>query len=494
MILPPLRLKKNEDRRLRAGHLWIFSNEVDVARTPLSAFEPGQIVRVEDSGGRPIGSAYVNPHSLICARLFGRDSAKILDQALLVRRIQRALRLRTMLFPEPFGRLVYGEGDWLPGLVVDRYGDVLVAQITTAGMERLRDEIVAALDEVVRPSGILLRNDVSSREMEGLRLYVESALGEVPDRVPIEENGVRFEVPLLEGQKTGWFYDHRANRERTGRYVVGKRVLDVFSYLGGWGVQAAVAGAAEVLAIDSSELALAGVQTNAELNGVGARIATLRSDASDALEALKTDGRRFDVVILDPPALIKRKKDLKQGERAYRRLNQLAMEVLEPEGILVSASCSFHFGRDALRGAMLAASRRAGRELQILEQGGQAADHPVHPAIPETEYLKCFWGAGGIDNKGSHAAIPGASAAPSPFLQLPQFPREPEESLSFPLRSCQHPMVVLRRVERTTQRRHGGNRAEVIPVPDQQRGGHHISELVVQESSDQRPACRKGTR
>ena len=297
-----------------------------------------------------------------------------------------------MLFPRPFGRLVYGEGDWLPGLVVDRYGNVLVAQITTAGMERLREEIVAALDEVVRPSAILLRNDVSSRELEGLQLYVESALGEVPERVQIEENGVRFEVPLLEGQKTGWFYDHRANRERTGRYVVGKRVLDVFSYLGGWGVQAAVTGAAEVLAIDSSEPALAGVRTNAELNAVAARVATLHSDAWDALEALKMDGRRFDVVILDPPALIKRKKDLKQGERAYRRLNQLAMEVLEPEGILVSASCSFHFGRDALRGVLLSASRRIGRELQILEQSGQAADHPVHPAIPETEYLKCFWG------------------------------------------------------------------------------------------------------
>ena len=392
MILPPLRLKKNEDRRLRAGHLWIFSNEVDVARTPLSEFQPGQIVRVEDSGGHPIGSAYMNPHSLICARLFSRDAAKTLDRALLVRRIERALRLREGLFPSGFYRLVYGEGDWLPGLVVDRYGDVLVAQITTAGMEHLREEIVSALDEVLRPSAILLRNDSPSRELEGLGLYVESALGEVPERVTIEENGVRFEVPLLEGQKTGWFYDHRANRARTGRYVVGKRVLDVFSYLGGWGVQAAVAGAAEVLAVDSSEPALAGVRTNAALNAVGAKVGTLRSDAWDALEALQVEGRRFDVVILDPPALIKRKKDLKQGERAYRRLNGRAMEILEPEGILVSASCSFHFGRDALRGAMLSASRRAGRELQILEQGGQAADHPVHPAIPETEYLKCFWG------------------------------------------------------------------------------------------------------
>ena len=394
MTLPPLRLKKNEDRRLRAGHLWVFANEVDVARTPLGSFEPGQMVRIENSNGRPVGSGYVNPHSLICARLVSRDAATVLDAAMLRKRIGRALRLRKMLFPLPFYRLVYGEGDLLPGLVIDRYGDVLVAQITTAGMERVREEIVAVLGELLRPAAILLRNDTSARSLEGLPLYVESVGGEVPERSRgrIEENGVRFQVPLLGGQKTGWFYDHRTNRSRSRRYVAGKQVLDVFSYIGGWGMQMAAAGAEHVLCVDSSADALDALDRNAALNGVGERIAARRGDAWDTLRNLREEGERFGIVILDPPALIKRKKDRKRGEDAYRRLNQLAIEVLEPDGILVSASCSYHLSRDALRRAMLAATRRTGRELQILEAGGQAADHPVHPAIPETEYLHCFWG------------------------------------------------------------------------------------------------------
>jgi 23S rRNA (cytosine1962-C5)-methyltransferase len=392
MTIAPLCLKKNEDRRLRAGHLWVFSNEVDVAQTPLTAFEPGDPVVIQDARGAPIGSGYVNPRSLIGARLVSRNPAQPLDRALLTQRVARALALREALFPGPFYRLVFGESDGLPGLVVDRFGDVLVAQITTAGMERVRDDVIAALDEIVRPSGILLRNDSSSRALEGLESYVETVLGSVPDSVIIEENRVQFEVPLAAGQKTGWFYDHRPNRARLQRYVPGKRVLDVFSYIGGWGVQAAVAGAERTACIDSSGSALEHVQRNAALNGVDARVTTLQGDAFEALRALRTEGERFDVVVLDPPAFIKRKKDMKQGEQAYRRINQLAMQLLETDGVLVSASCSFHMSRDALLGAVLWASRNVDRELQIVEEGHQGADHPVHPAIPETNYLKAFFG------------------------------------------------------------------------------------------------------
>lgn len=390
-MLPPLRLKKNEDRRLRAGHLWVFSNEVDVARTPLTAFEPGQAVAVEDHRGAPLGAAYVNPRSLIAARLVSRDPARPLDGALLRERLSRALALRERLFPGPFYRLAFGEGDGLPGLVVDRFGDVLVAQLTTAGMDRMRDEVVAALDETVRPRGILLRNDVPGRVLEGLESYVDVALGEVPEVAELVENGARFRAPLAAGQKTGWFYDHRMNRARLQAYAPGRRVLDVFSYIGGWGVQAAVAGAEGVVCVDSSEAALAQVRENAELNGVGGRVEVRRGDAFEVLRGLVSEGERFDVVVLDPPAFIKRKKDQKAGEEAYRRLAQLGMEALVADGILVSASCSFHMSREALQDTILRAGRRLGRELQLLEEGMQGPDHPVHPAIPETRYLKSFF-------------------------------------------------------------------------------------------------------
>jgi 23S rRNA (cytosine1962-C5)-methyltransferase len=389
MSLPPLRLRKNEERRLRAGHLWVFSNEVDVAHTPLTAFEPGDAVEVQDQRGAPLGSAYVNPRSLIAARLVSRQRDRRLDGDLLRRRLARALALREGLFPAPFYRLVYGESDGLPGLVVDRFGDVLVVQVGTAGMERVLDEVVGALQETVRPAGILLRNDASARGMEGLEAYVRVAAGEVPAELTVEENGVRFLAPA-DGQKTGWFYDHRMNRARMTAYARGRRVLDVFSYVGGWGLQAAAAGAEAVVCVDASAPALEALERNAELGGVADRVEVRRADAFDALGRMAADGERFGMVILDPPAFVKRKKDARAGEEAYRRANRLAMEVLEPDGILVTASCSYHLPREALQDSLLRASRRLGRDLQILEQGHQGPDHPVHPAIPETAYLKAF--------------------------------------------------------------------------------------------------------
>ena len=389
MSLPPLRLKKNEDRRVRAGHLWVFSNEVDVAATPLAAWEPGALAELQDARGAPLGVAYVNPRSLIAARVISRDRAARLDGAFLRRRLARALSLREALFPAPYYRLVFGESDGLPGLVVDRFGDVLVAQLTTAGMERAKGEIADALRDALSPSALLFRNDASGRALEGLESYVETAFGTVPDLVPLEENGVRFEAPMA-GQKTGWFYDHRMNRARLMAYARGRTVLDVFSYVGGWGVQAAAAGAERVLCVDASAPALEQARRNAALNGVEERVETERGDAFDVLRRLAAEGRRFDVVVLDPPAFIKRRKDQKAGEEAYRRVNHLAMEVLRPDGFLVSASCSYHLPREALQDAMLRAARRLGRSLQLLEQGHQGPDHPVHPAIAETAYLKAF--------------------------------------------------------------------------------------------------------
>jgi 23S rRNA (cytosine1962-C5)-methyltransferase len=391
-IEPVLRLRKDEDRRIRAGHLWIFSNEIDVRATPLTDLVPGQLVAIEDARGSYLGTGYANPNSLISARLLTRRRDEPIDGEFLRRRIRRALRLRETLFlATPYYRLVFGESDGLPGLVVDRFGDYLVVQPSTAGMDQLLDPLMEALVDELRPEGILLRADSSARANEGIESYTRLAYGAVPERVPIVENGVRFQVPLLEGQKTGWFYDHRANRDRLRRYVRDARVLDVFSYVGGWGVQAGCFGASEVVCVDSSAPALDLARSNADLNGIGERLVVRQGDAFDLLQRARDGGERFDVVILDPPAFIKRKKDLKEGEQAYRRLNRLGLDLLPEGGLLVSASCSFHMSRDALLKAIVWAAGKAGREIQVVEEGHQAPDHPFHPAIPETNYLKAFF-------------------------------------------------------------------------------------------------------
>lgn len=391
MTTARLRLNKNEERRLRAGHVWVFSNEVDTKVSPFNQYEPGQPVMIEDAAGHVLGSGYMNPHALICARLVSRDPQYILDQSLLTHRLNIALSLRERLFDTPYYRLAFGDSDGLPGLVVDRYGDILVVQITTAGMERLKNEIVAALTKVIAPRAILFRNDTSSRELEGLTNYIETALGEIPESVALEENGVKFEVSLLTGQKTGWFYDQRLNRTRLRHYVKGLRVLDVFSYLGAWGVQAATVDAASVLCVDSSPKAIEAIRRHAALNSVTHKVSAEQEDAFEILRRLRAAHERFDVVVLDPPAFIKRKKDLKEGTQAYQRLNQMAMQVLSKDGILVSCSCSYHLHRDSLRDILLKSSRHIDRFLEIIEEGHQAPDHPMHPAIPETGYLKAFF-------------------------------------------------------------------------------------------------------
>ena len=386
-----LRLRKNEERRLRAGHLWVFSNEVDTKTTPLDQFNPGDQIQVIDSTGKFIGNAYINPHSLICARLVSRDKKYFLDQSLLTHRFKVALSLRERLFPDPYYRLIFGESDALPGLVVDRFADVLSVQITSAGMEAQKEAIIAALDKVLKPKTIIMRNDSSVRTLEGLPSYIETVLGEAPEMIDIIENGCRFQAPSLTGQKTGWFYDHRLNRERATHYVKGLRVLDVFSYMGAWGIPAAVAGASEVFCIDASAKALDQVEANAALNNVADKVTTIEGDAFAALKALREDKQRFDVILLDPPAFIKRRKDAKQGLEAYRRINQLAMQILSRDGLLVSASCSHHLERGRLQEILLKNSRHLDRNLMLLEQGHQGPDHPVHPAITETDYLKALF-------------------------------------------------------------------------------------------------------
>lgn len=388
MDLPPLYLKKREQARVRAGHPWVFSNEVEVERSPLSAFEAGQMVALRSDGGAFLGAAYVNPRSLILARIVSRRLGETLDGALLQRRLQHAVTMRQQLFARPFYRLVFGESDGLPGLVVDRYDELLVVQIFTAGMEQVRDTVLTALDVVLAPKTVVFRNDIPSRVLEGLDLYVGTPVGAVPEWVAIEEHGARFEVSVLEGQKTGWYFDQRPNRARLLDYARGRRVLDTFSYGGAWGIQAALGGARQVLCVDASESALRQVRRNARLNGVEQTVSPVRGDAFEILKGLHSEGERFGAVVLDPPAFIRRRKDISAGLEAYRRLNRLAMRLLEPDGILITSSCSTHLRRDKLHDALWQAARLYHRELQLLEEGHQGPDHPVHPALPESGYLK----------------------------------------------------------------------------------------------------------
>jgi len=386
--LPAMRLKQNEDRRLHAGHLWVFSNEVDTRQTPLLKFKAGELVRVLAHNDRALGLAYVNPQSLISARLL--SSWKLPDAAWFAQRMRIALALRGRLYAEPYYRAVYGEADGLPGLVIDRYGAQCVVQIATAGMERLKPQIQEAVLQVFNCDTLLFKNDGAARELEGLPLYVEVAKGKLDQLGLVVEGGIRFSVPLAEGQKTGWFFDQAANRRALTKYVrKGARVLDVFSYVGAWGARAARDGASEVICVDSSAAALDLAASNAERNSIA--LTTRKGDAFDVLEALAKEGAQFDIVIVDPPAFAKRKKDLPKALAAYKRLNQLAMQLLAGEGILVSCSCSYHVSGAELQGAIAKAARGADKHLQILEMGGQAPDHPVHPAIPETRYLKAYF-------------------------------------------------------------------------------------------------------
>jgi len=387
MSLPILRLRAKEDKRIRQGHLWVYSNEIDTKATPLKEFEAGQQVILESAQGKALGVAFVNPNSLICARLVSRRP-KLFGRGQILQKIEQALALREACFDHPHYRLVYGESDGLPGLVIDRFGDYFVAQISSAGMEQLKSQIQGAMTRLFDVKGLLWKNDGKMRTQEGLDEYVEVAIGEVPKFVPMIENNTKFEVPVWDGQKTGWFYDHRLNRERINRHVKGKRVLDICSYAGGWGVEAAVAGAEHVTCVDVSKQALDWVKNNAQLNGVEDRMTCLQGDAFKVMEKLIEDLQQFDVVILDPPAFIPKRKDIPAGERAYQKLNQLGMRLLGADGFLLSASCSMHLSESSLEKMLVQAARHLNRHVQIIERGGQGPDHPVHPAIVETRYIK----------------------------------------------------------------------------------------------------------
>lgn len=385
-----LRLKKREERRVEAGHLWVFSNEIDTSSTPLKNIEPGSPAILESSSGKFLAHVYVNPASLISCRVVSRDKIRAFNATVLRERLDTALQQRSSYYDEPYYRWVHGEGDFLPGLVIDRYGDTVIVQITTSGMEAYRDEIVDAVVKLSAAPRVCLRNDSPMRDLEGLTSYREWVVGDAPDALHIKENGLSFEVPAELGQKTGWFYDHRDSRRHLRDWVKGKRVLDLYCYAGAFGLNAAVAGASNVLAIDASESAVAAANANAALNGLSKTFKAEQADVVEKLRQLFSESAQFDAIVLDPPAFIKRKKDREAGLRHYALNNRLAMKLLRPGGILLSASCSQALDMHALQQAVRQGIPKGCQGMQVLQTFQQAPDHPVNVSMPESLYLKGF--------------------------------------------------------------------------------------------------------
>jgi 23S rRNA (cytosine1962-C5)-methyltransferase len=384
--LPIIALRPREGRRVRAGAPWAFSNEI-VMDGAAKSLSPGTQVTLADDKGEKLGVGYFNPKSLIAVRLMAPPGVP-LTRDLLAAKLKRALALRERLFDAPFYRLVHAEGDGLPGLVIDRFGAAFTLQVTTAGMEQLLPDLLAVLDEVVRPEIIVLRNDAPARALEGLESYVRAAKGDVPARVAVEEDGVRYVADLLAGQKSGWYYDQRDNRAYMASLAKEARVLDVYSYSGGFAVRAAVKGAAGVTLIDSSEGALKLAAEAAEENGIAKRCRFVKADAMVEVERLSAAGDQFDIVICDPPPFAPSRKDVEAGARAYRKLARLAAGVTAPGGFLLLASCSHNMPEDRFASECAMGLRRAGRDAKLIRKAGASADHPSHPMLPETGYLK----------------------------------------------------------------------------------------------------------
>lgn len=384
MDVPRIYLKPHRDTRAETGHLWIFSNEIDKAEEDVEA---GGIADIFSSREKFIGRGFCNPQSLIAARILTRKAEPV-DEAFVLRKIQSALALRDEILPgETAYRLVFGESDGLPGVVIDRLGDVFVIQSYCLGAEKLLPHVFAALKTLFSPRAILKKSDSALRELEGLKDDVGIVEGDVRPPVEIVQGKLKFLADPIGGQKTGFFFDQRENRERLAFYAKGKTVLDAYSYGGGFGIYAASGGAKSVTCVDSSQAACDLAKKNFEMNGLKGEV--IKEDVEAFLGQSKTEKRKFDIIVLDPPALAKSKKIVFSAIRKYGHINQAAMACLSPGGILLSCSCSHHVGRKEFIGMIAEAAGALGKTAKILEMRGQGRDHPILASMPETEYLKC---------------------------------------------------------------------------------------------------------
>jgi 23S rRNA (cytosine1962-C5)-methyltransferase len=383
---PTITVKPKEGRKARAGAPWIFSNEI-VMDAAAKALAPGALVNVKGDDGQDFGTGYFNAKSLIAVRLLARECGAAVDAAFFTARLTRALALRQAFYARPFYRLAHAEGDGLPGLTIDRFGDALVVQVTTAGMENLLTPLKMALENLLSPASIILRNDAPARGLEGLELYVRAEKGQT-GRIAVEENGARYFADLGQGQKTGWYYDQRDNRAFMAGLAKGKSLLDAYSYSGGFGILAAKSGASETVCLDSSAPALALAEDSAAANQLSIR--AVKADVFEELERLAAQKETFDIVVADPPPFVKSKKDLEPGAKAYRKLARLATAVTAPGGLLLLASCSHNIPAERFAAECAAGITRGGRRAALIRVAGAAPDHPVHPMLPESAYLKAL--------------------------------------------------------------------------------------------------------
>ena len=386
-LYPEIKMKPGQSRRIKAGGVWAFSNEIDM--TPETKSLPnGTLVYLTDADSTYLGTGTFNAHSLIAFRKMANDPQTVVDKAFIAKKIRASVALRDLLINSPFYRLIHSEADGLPGVVIDRFDDIVACQINTAGMDLMKNDIVAAVDEVLSPSCIVLRSENASRALEGLEPLYEVAKGELPDFVEVRENGIYFYADLKGGQKTGWFYDQRDNRAFVGRLARGKRVIDFYTYAGGFALHAGIGGAKEIIGVDRSEASLALAAKAAEKNNLADKCTWLKDNAFDVLERMNKDKEKFGIVICDPPAFAKVKKDVAAGLRGYRKMARLAAGLVEKGGILALGSCSHHVTPDEFMRECCRGMTEAGRTGRILLQAGAGADHPVHPHLPETAYLK----------------------------------------------------------------------------------------------------------
>jgi 23S rRNA (cytosine1962-C5)-methyltransferase len=377
-------LAKNQERRLRSGHLWVFSNEIaSIEGTP----DPGGEVLVHDHRGGVVGVGLYNPHSLIAVRLFARRERPI-DDALLRERIVQAIELRRRILPvESTYRLIFSEGDFFPGLVVDRYGDYLSVQSLTLGIEQRIEKILDLLMEVVQPAGIVCRRDSPARALEQLALLEPLFRGDVPARVDAPYEGYVLECDIMGGQKTGEFLDQRENRKRVAQESVGRRVLDLYCYTGLFSLHCATSGAASVLGIDRSGPAIERARNNHVRNAPNRTIEFREGEVESALERFDLDGERFDMIVLDPPSLVKNRKSFPEGAAKYEAINAAAMRLLSAGGMIATSTCSHHVDAPTFLDILRAAAKRAGAVLRLIQVLGQSRDHPMLLAVRETSYL-----------------------------------------------------------------------------------------------------------
>ncbi len=392
IILPKLLIKFRSEIRIVHGSPWIFSNEIENF-SEVKKLEKGTLVEVVIKKDQSFGVAYFNPHSLIAARILSYNSGQKIDENFFIEKISSALKLREKFFTKPFYRLVHSEGDFLPGLIIDRFGDVFSCQISTAGMEKLTPEIVAALEKIFPTAKVILRNDVDARKLEGLELYVKTLHDEIADEIEIEENGVKFLIDVKQGQKTGWFFDQRKNRDFIGSISKNCDVLDAFCYLGGFGLNALNNGAKSVTFIDSSKEACNALECNemfrfAQHDNSNKKVEIINDKVFETLENLEKQQRVFDVVLLDPPAFIKSKKDLFAGLKGYEKLIKLSVNLVKKGGILMLTSCSHHASINDRVAAANDGFRKSNRPARLIRTFGADIDHPVHPSLKENEYLK----------------------------------------------------------------------------------------------------------